>query len=41
MSKKSLITAVSTAAMVATMLDAFFPTAPFPDGNWVRETVEA
>ena len=28
------------AAMVATMLDAFFPTAPFPDGNWVRETVE-
>ena len=29
------------AAMVATMLDAFFPTAPFPDGNWVRETAEA
>jgi heme-degrading monooxygenase HmoA len=25
------------AAMAATMLDAFFPTAPFPDGNWVRE----
>lgn len=29
------------AAMAATWLDAFFPTAPFPDGNWVRETVEA
>ena len=28
------------AAMAATMLDAFFPTAPFPDGNWLRETVE-
>lgn len=28
------------AAMAATILDAFFPTAPFPDGNWVRETVE-
>ncbi len=28
------------AAMAATMLDAFFPTAPFPDGNWVRENVE-
>jgi hypothetical protein len=26
-----------SAAMAATMLDAFFPTAPFPDGNWVRE----
>ena len=29
------------AAMVATMLDAFFPTAAYPDGNWVRENVEA
>ena len=28
------------AAMAATILDAFFPTAPFPDGNWVRETSE-
>jgi len=28
------------AAMVATMLDAFFPTAPYPNGNWVRENVE-
>lgn len=28
------------AAMAATILDAFFPTAPFPDGNWVRENVE-
>jgi hypothetical protein len=27
------------AAMAATILDAFFPTAPFPNGNWVRETV--
>ena len=27
------------AAMAATFLDAFFPTAPFPNGNWVRETV--
>jgi heme-degrading monooxygenase HmoA len=26
------------AAMAATWLDAFFPTAAFPDGNWVRET---
>jgi hypothetical protein len=26
------------AAMAATWLDAFFPTAPFPDGNWIRET---
>lgn len=24
------------AAMAATMLDAFFPTAPYPDGTWVR-----
>ena len=28
------------AAMAATMLDAALPTAPFPNGNWVRETVE-
>lgn len=28
------------AAMSATWLDAFFPTAPFPNGNWVRETTE-
>ena len=28
------------AAMAATMLDAFFPTAPYPNGNWERETVE-
>ncbi len=28
------------AATAATMLDGFFPTAPFPHGNWVRETVE-
>jgi heme-degrading monooxygenase HmoA len=28
------------AATAATMLDAFFPTAPYPNGNWVRETVE-
>ncbi|TAK65010.1 MAG: hypothetical protein EPO22_05315 [Dehalococcoidia bacterium] len=28
------------AAMAATWLDAFFPTAPFPDGTWARETVE-
>ena len=27
------------AAMAATLLDAFFPTAPYPNGNWVRETV--
>ena len=29
-----------SAAMAATWLDAFFPTAPFPNGTWVRETVE-
>jgi heme-degrading monooxygenase HmoA len=29
------------AATAATILDAFFPTAPYPDGNWVRENVEA
>jgi hypothetical protein len=28
------------AAMAATILDAFFPTAPYPNGNWLRETVE-
>jgi hypothetical protein len=28
------------AAMAATILDAFYPTAPFPDGNWLRENVE-
>ncbi len=26
------------AAMAATIIDAFYPTAPFPDGTWVRET---
>jgi heme-degrading monooxygenase HmoA len=26
------------AAMAATWLDAFLPTAPYPDGNWVRTT---
>ena len=29
------------AAMAATILDAFFPTAAYPDGNWVRETSDA
>jgi heme-degrading monooxygenase HmoA len=29
------------AAMAATWLDASFPTAPYPNGNWVRDTVEA
>jgi heme-degrading monooxygenase HmoA len=28
------------AAMAATWLDGFFPTAPYPNGNWVRTTVE-
>ena len=28
------------AAMAATMLDAAFPTAPYPNGNWLRATVE-
>jgi Antibiotic biosynthesis monooxygenase len=28
------------AAMASTWLDAFLPTAPFPNGNWVRETIE-
>jgi len=32
--------ACGAAAMAATWLDAFFPTAPFPNGTWVRETVE-
>lgn len=26
------------AAMAATWLDAFLPTAPYPNGNWVRST---
>jgi len=29
------------AAMAATWLDAFLPTAPYPNGNWLRETVES
>ena len=29
------------AAMAATMLDAFFPTAPFPGGNWLRQNADA
>lgn len=29
------------AAMAATMSDALLPTAPYPNGNWVRETREA
>ncbi len=29
------------AAMAATMLDAFFPTAPFPNGTWVRQNADA
>ena len=28
------------AAMAATWLDAFLPTAPYPNGNWLRETAE-
>ena len=28
------------AAMAATILDAFFPTAAYPDGNWFRENIE-
>ncbi len=28
------------AAMAATWLDAFFPTAPFPHGNWTRDTAD-
>jgi heme-degrading monooxygenase HmoA len=28
------------AAMAATWLDAFLPTAPYPNGNWIRTTVE-
>ena len=27
------------AAMAATWIDGFLPTAPYPNGNWVRETV--
>jgi heme-degrading monooxygenase HmoA len=27
------------AAMAATWIDAFLPTAPYPNGNWLRETV--
>ncbi len=29
------------AAMAATWIDGFLPTAPYPNGNWVRETVTA
>jgi hypothetical protein len=29
------------AATVATMADALLPTAPYPNGAWLRETVEA
>lgn len=29
------------AAMAATWLDAFFPTAPYPNGNWLRTTAES
>jgi heme-degrading monooxygenase HmoA len=28
------------AAMAATWLDAFFPTAPYPNGNWIRTMAE-
>lgn len=28
------------AALAATMLDAAFPTAPYPNGTWLRETSE-
>jgi hypothetical protein len=28
------------AAMAATWLDAFLPTAPYPNGTWQRETAE-
>ena len=28
------------AAMAATWLDAFFPTAPYPNGTWVRTTAD-
>ena len=28
------------AAMAATWSDGFFPTAPYPNGTWLRETVE-
>jgi heme-degrading monooxygenase HmoA len=29
------------AAMSATWLDGFFPTAPYPNGNWIRSTTPA
>ena len=29
------------AATAATWLDAFLPTAPYPNGNWIRETTES
>lgn len=29
------------AATAATWLDGFFPTAPYPNGTWVREVAEA
>jgi hypothetical protein len=29
------------AAMAATWLDGYFPTAPYPNGNWVRTTEAA
>ena len=29
-----------SAAMAATWLDGFFPTAPYPNGNWIRTTAE-
>lgn len=29
------------AAMAATWIDGFFPTAPYPNGNWIRETTES
>jgi heme-degrading monooxygenase HmoA len=28
------------AAMAATWLDAFLPTAPYPNGNWLRTTAD-
>jgi hypothetical protein len=30
-----------SAATAATWLDGFLPTAPYPNGTWVRETVDA
>ncbi len=29
------------AAMAATWLDSFFPTAPYPNGTWARDVAEA